>query len=718
MKFDAVIFDLDGVICFTDEYHYLAWKKVADDLQIPFDREINNRLRGVSRMESLDIILEKYEGTMSSVEKEEIATQKNEIYKEYLKRMSEKDLDPAVKDTLNTLRAKGLLLAIGSSSKNAGFILRQIGLEGFFDAVSDGNNIKNSKPDPEVFLKAAEFIHADPEKCLVVEDAVSGAEAGHRAGMKVAALGEASKAGAGDWNLRQFSDLLAVIADEQTRFLEKAKSLLKEPYTEIFLSSSLSTVTSVPQGTEAAAAALNLPAVLGKGGKLVLDLNDHYVGYVSLNLGYKGSHPDAPVLLKLRFAERLMELAEDASQYQGWICASWIQEERIHVDLIPSEYNLPRRYAFRYVEIEVLDISSKFELVVQDVILHAVSGVQDQDLAEYHGDPQLEKIDRIACRTLHNCMQTVFEDGPKRDRRLWLGDLRLQALANYETYKDYDMVKACLYLFAALPMPNGKIGAGIFLEPEPEADDQELFDYSLLFVRTLLDYYQETEDYETLEALSETAFRQITLALDALGSNGVVSDSDRLGWCFLDWNLELNRQAGAHGVLLYAVHAAEKIAEILKLDQRKEEFAECAKTLSASAQKVFRDEKTGFYLSGDAGQLSWASQIWMILGDVAGKEQACAILKKLPETEAVKPVTPYLYHYYIEALLKVGMKAEALEVIRSYWGSMAEQGCDTFPELYDPENPAASPYGGTIVNSYCHAWSCTPSWFLRRYFSE
>lgn len=718
MEFDAIIFDLDGVICFTDEYHYLAWKKTADDLQIPFDREINNRLRGVSRMESLDIILEKYEGTMSPVEKEEIATQKNELYKEYLNQMSEKDLDPDVRATLDTLRAQGLLLAIGSSSKNAGFILRQIGLEGFFDAVSDGNNIKNSKPDPEVFLKAAEFIHMDPEKCLVVEDAVSGAEAGHRAGMKVAALGEASKAGAGDWNIRRFSELIAIITGEQERFLEKAKQLLKEPYTEIHFSPSIVAIASSSAEGEVMVGTPKLPAVLEKGGKLLLDFGDHYVGYVTLKLGYQGSHPDAPVLLKLRFAERLMEFAEDPKQYQGWICSSWIQEELIHVDLIPSEHKLERRYAFRYVEIEVPDISSKFKLVVEGVMLHAVSGVQDKDLTEYQGDPQLKEIDRIACRTLHNCMQTVFEDGPKRDRRLWLGDLRLQALANYETYKDYDMVKACLYLFAALPMANGKIGAGLFLEPEPEADDQELYDYSLLYVQTLLDYYQATGDMETLEELSGTAFRQIGLAQSALGSDGVVADSDRLGWCFLDWAMELNRQAGAQGVLLYALHAAEKIAEILNLDQKREEFAECAKTLAASARKAFRDGETGFYLSGEDRQLSWASQIWMILGEVLTGEEARMVLKKLPETEGVKPVTPYLYHYYIEALLKTGMKEEALAVIRSYWGSMAEQGCDTFPELYDPDNPAASPYGGTIVNSYCHAWSCTPSYFLRKHFSE
>ena len=214
MKFKAIIFDLDGVICHTDEYHYLAWKSIADQLNIPFDREINNRLRGVSRMESLDIILEKYNGRLSAVEKEELATQKNELYKQYLSRMAPKDLSAEVKITLDALRDMGLLLAIGSSSKNTGYILRQIGLEGYFDAVSDGNNIKRSKPDPEVFLKAAEYLNMEPADCLVIEDAVAGVEAAHRGGMKAAAVGDASSAGAGDWNMKSITELVRIVEDE------------------------------------------------------------------------------------------------------------------------------------------------------------------------------------------------------------------------------------------------------------------------------------------------------------------------------------------------------------------------------------------------------------------------------------------------------------------------------------------------------------------------
>ena len=211
MKYQGIIFDLDGVICFTDEYHYLAWKAMADSIGVYFDRVINNRLRGVGRMESLDIILERYPGHLSQQEKVDLATRKNELYKTYLEKMRPADLSGEVRETLDALRARGLRLAIGSSSSNAPFILRQIGLEGFFDAVSDGNNISHAKPDPEVFVKAAQMLHLPPKDCLVVEDAVSGAQAGHAGGFDVACLGDASAAGAGDYNLASFSQLLRII---------------------------------------------------------------------------------------------------------------------------------------------------------------------------------------------------------------------------------------------------------------------------------------------------------------------------------------------------------------------------------------------------------------------------------------------------------------------------------------------------------------------------
>ncbi len=211
-KMKAVIFDLDGVICSTDEYHYQAWKKIADSMGIYFDRAINNRLRGVSRMASLEIILERYGGSaLSNEQKEELAALKNDIYRESLQQMSSADLSTEVKSTLDALRAKGLKLAIGSSSKNAPYILERLGLGDFFDAISDGNNIRHSKPDPEVFLKAADFLGEAPEDCLVVEDAVSGAEAGRAGGFCVACVGDAGTAGIGNFNMKSFSELLNLV---------------------------------------------------------------------------------------------------------------------------------------------------------------------------------------------------------------------------------------------------------------------------------------------------------------------------------------------------------------------------------------------------------------------------------------------------------------------------------------------------------------------------
>ena len=210
MKYKGIIFDLDGVICSTDEYHYLAWKTLADRLGIPFDRDRNNLLRGVSRMESLEIILEKSDTDFSEAEKTAFAEEKNTLYRQLLARMSPADLSEDVRMTLEALRKTDLKLAIGSSSKNTPFILERIGLGRFFDAVADGNCITHSKPHPEVFLKAASMIGLSPQDCLVVEDAHAGVEAARAGGFDCAALGDAKDDPQAAWHLKEFSDLLSL----------------------------------------------------------------------------------------------------------------------------------------------------------------------------------------------------------------------------------------------------------------------------------------------------------------------------------------------------------------------------------------------------------------------------------------------------------------------------------------------------------------------------
>ncbi len=210
-KYRAVIFDLDGVICSTDHYHYLAWKEIAGEIGVSFDETANHRLRGISRMESLEILLGHRSKEFSPALKKEFTEKKNTIYRRLLENMSPKDLNPDVKNTLDLIKLQGFKTAIGSSSKNAKFILRQIGLEDYFHAVSDGTNITRSKPDPEVFLKASKFLRVEPQFCLVVEDAKSGVLAAMAAGMDSAAIGDAVNHSIADYNLKEFSDLLRIL---------------------------------------------------------------------------------------------------------------------------------------------------------------------------------------------------------------------------------------------------------------------------------------------------------------------------------------------------------------------------------------------------------------------------------------------------------------------------------------------------------------------------
>lgn len=207
MKYAGIIFDLDGVICSTDHYHYLAWKQLADRLGIPFDEQANNRLRGVSRMESLDVILSLGKKQYTDEDKRAMAEEKNKTYRQLLRQMSADDLSGEVKSTLDKLRGQKLLLAIGSSSKNAPFILDRLGLVDYFNVVADGNGISRSKPDPEVFLLAAEGLGLSPGECLVVEDAHAGVQAAAAGGFDCAAMGDARDNPMAVYHLETFEDL-------------------------------------------------------------------------------------------------------------------------------------------------------------------------------------------------------------------------------------------------------------------------------------------------------------------------------------------------------------------------------------------------------------------------------------------------------------------------------------------------------------------------------
>lgn len=189
---NAFIFDLDGVITDSAEYHYLAWKALGEDIGIPFDREFNETLKGVSRTESLERILRHggRENDFSPEEKERLATKKNEHYVSLISKITSDDILPGVESFLNELKVAGYKIGMASASKNALLVTRQLGLLHAFDHIVDAATVVDSKPHPEVFLKAAEALAVDPKDCIGVEDAVAGVEAIHAAGMFAVGIGD------------------------------------------------------------------------------------------------------------------------------------------------------------------------------------------------------------------------------------------------------------------------------------------------------------------------------------------------------------------------------------------------------------------------------------------------------------------------------------------------------------------------------------------------
>ncbi len=453
----------------------------------------------------------------------------------------------------------------------------------------------------------------------------------------------------------------------------------------------------------------------GRGDSAVLDFGNHYVGYLTLHLDVQGGPADAPAFLKLKMCEYHRELEEDSADYNGWLGKGWIQEEWLHIDEFPAVLQLPRRYALRYLKIEALDTSPNYRVQIKQVVLDSVTAAPEKKINPLTAnDALLQQIDEICIRTLRDCMQDVFEDGPKRDRRLWLGDLRLQAMVNGVTFQNFDLVKRCLYLFAGMTRQDGVVGSCLYAEPRMVVDNIFLLDYSLFFVSTLLDYYNVSGDIETLRELAPTAIRQLDAAKEYLQPNGIIEPEGRYN-CFIDWKDGLNKQTAMHGVWLYSLQCGAELCRKLGENQLAKQYeADYEQGKSAALQVLWSEDKQ-FFVSGEDRQISWASQIWMCIAGVLEDHQAAELLRRTGQAENVcGMVTPYLYHHYIQALIECGEQERAVQEIKEYWGGMVDAGADTFWELYNPQNPFESPYGSGIVNSYCHAWSCTPAYLLRK----
>ena len=453
--------------------------------------------------------------------------------------------------------------------------------------------------------------------------------------------------------------------------------------------------------------------VLDKGDSITVDFGDHYVGYLSFKMWFSDEYIDAPVTLRVRFFETKMEMDYDYSSYGGWLCESWIQEDTVKIDF-PGVYSLPRRYAARYVKVEVIHTPKK--LTLSDFEFSAVTSADVSSLLPYETlDAELKEIDRVAVNTLKNCMQRVFEDGPKRDRRLWIGDLRLEALANYYTFRDTALVKRCLYLFAAATKNElGFLPGFVYENPIYFSGTWHIVDYSMMYVNSLCDYYRHMGDRETFDELYPLVVEIMDSANKLLDSDGIliVPENDM----FIDWCAGLEKQTAHFGVYLYTLDNLSSTLESIGSSDSELYLKRLEAGRDAARKILYNAEKGRFVNERDKWQYSVHSSAWMVLGGAVTGDAAKKIMLDVINTDdSVKPFTPYMHHYTVEALFKAGLVNEATDYIRNIWGGMVKLGTDTFFEAYVPGDPTFSPYDDNKVNSMCHAWSCTATYFLRKY---
>ena len=454
--------------------------------------------------------------------------------------------------------------------------------------------------------------------------------------------------------------------------------------------------------------------LLRRGDTAVIDFGRHLAGHFAFSLAGEGRGIDSPARLKLTFGEVPAEVAQPLDPYQGDLSRAWLQDEVINIDVLPAAIEMPRRYAFRYLKLEIVDTSPNYaaRIVRMNATALSSAGAEPPPLPETV-PPLLRQIDTVSIATLRDCMQTVFEDGPKRDRRLWIGDLRLQALTNYATFRANDLVKRCLYLFAAFPREDGLLCACVFEDPRPHRGHEYIIDYAALYAAAVLDYAQATGDWSTAVDLWPVVRKQMELLSACVGPDGVFAAPPH-SWVFIDWSDALDRTAAMHAVFVFSLRQAQELARHCGAESDAAKFAELIARMTAAARGAFRDPSRKVFVSGPKRQVSWASQAWMGLSGIATHEEAVEAFRAVAsQADAVRPVAPYLYHYVAEAMLRCGLKREAQELVEAYWGGMVKAGADTFWEVYDQLNPDLSPYGSTLVNSYCHAWSCTPAYLLR-----
>lgn len=454
----------------------------------------------------------------------------------------------------------------------------------------------------------------------------------------------------------------------------------------------------------------SLPVELNRWDKILVDFGEHFVGYLNFSLENHGLRIcDSPVRLRFSFGEFPYEILKPYEEYSGDLGNGWFQREERFLAWMPCSTRLDRRYAFRYLLIERID-NGQFSVLLRDLFAETVSAVDVKDALPIDiKDETLKRIYDASLRTLKECEQDVFEDGPKRDRRLWLGDLRVQAITDYKTFKNYDLVKRCLYLLGAIRTDSKKVSSCFFPDSPPYIDDLPSWifdDYCLFFISCLYDYYMDSKDMEPIRDLYEIAKEQVLYVKDTYKT------------CphpFIDWCPDLDKEVAYLGVYVYTLKQFKFITALMEYDTKwiEEEIYGISKLLLSR----YDAEKGLFVTSG--GQISQHSQVWGILGGVLNEAENIALAQKIESLDTKFTMrTPFAVHYYLEALYSCGLKDKTIAKIKDYWGKILDAGFDCCPECFNEENDFESPYNAPEINSACHAWSCTPAYWIYKTLKE
>lgn len=460
--------------------------------------------------------------------------------------------------------------------------------------------------------------------------------------------------------------------------------------------------------------------------EVTLDFGRHLVGQVSFKLKDLGSMQDAILRFKVTFGEVPADLALPREPFTGSLSRGWLQDFFCDVGYDGS-FTFSRRISARYMKIEAVGTSQYSDFCFDDITFKATTSATPSKARLAATTPRIfREIAKVSENTLRDCMQGVFEDGPKRDQRLWLGDLYLQALANTATFNDYDLTKRCLYLAAGLANPsNGLLYSNLVEYPSPHAQNSFFVDYALLYVPTLADYLDATNDTTTANDLWPVAKRQVDAVIDnALNADWLYNDTGyqfdgmAMSTVFFDWSpVKLDTHAAIQGCLAYSVERLCLMGRKLGKDDEASRYETILRRLRRAGRDAYWNEKELRITSGPDRQASYSATAWAIIGGIIkGNEARQAINAVMADKSAIKPGTPYATHFVVTAMLKCGMNDEARSYVDYYWGGMVRLGADTFWEYYVPDNHMFSAYNGyTLLNSYCHAWSCTPVYFIVKY---